>query len=284
MSVRVLTDSVADLPAAIARRLGIEVVPLLVRFGSEEYRDGVDLSAEEFYRLLASRPEFPTTSTPSAATYAEAYDRLAEQADELLVVSLSSGLSGTYQAALQGRELMRRRSRVEVLDSRTAAILEGFAAMRAAEAVQDGASLEEAREAARRAAARADMLCTFDTLEYLRRGGRIGAAAAFLGSLLKVNPLLTLRDGVVQPAGRTRSRAAATDRLYEFAAGFRRIEELAIEHTACPEEAEVLLGRLSRLHPRERIIVSKMTPVIGAHTGPGLLLVGALGDKRGQPA
>ena len=281
MSVRVLTDSVADLPAEIAGRLAIEVVPLLLRFGAEEYRDGVDLSTEEFYRLLRTRGEFPTTSTPSPATYAEAYDRLAEQTDELLVVSLSSGLSGSYQAALQGRQLMRRRPRVEVLDSGTAAILEGFVAMRAAEAAQAGASLEEAMEAARRAAARAAMLCTFDTLEYLRRGGRIGAAAAFLGSLLKVNPLLTLRDGVVQPAGRTRSRTAAADRLYEFAAGYQRIEELAVEHTACPEEAEDLLGRLSSLHPRERIILSKMTPVIGAHTGPGLLLVGVLGDRGG---
>ena len=281
MSVRVLTDSVADLPAEIARRLAIEVVPLLLRFGAEEYRDGVDLSTEEFYRLLRTRGEFPTTSTPSPATYAEAYDRLAEQTDELLVVSLSSGLSGSYQAALQGRQLMRRRPRVEVLDSGTAAILEGFVAMRAAEAAQAGASLEEAMEAARRAAARAAMLCTFDTLEYLRRGGRIGAAAAFLGSLLKVNPLLTLRDGVVQPAGRTRSRTAAADRLYEFAAGYQRIEELAVEHTACPEEAEALLARLSSLHPRERIILSKMTPVIGVHTGPGLLLVGVLGDRSG---
>jgi DegV family protein with EDD domain len=260
----------------------VEVVPLLVRFGAQEYRDGVDLSTEEFYRLLAARTEFPTTATPSPEAFAQAYDRLAEQAEELLVVTLSSRLSGTYQAALQARELMRRRPRVEVLDSGTAAILEGFAVLRAAEAVRDGASLEEAREAARRAAARADMLCTFDTLEYLRRGGRIGAAAAFLGSLLKVNPLLTLREGAVAPAGRTRSRAAAAERLYEFAAGYRRIEELAVEHTACPEEAEALLERLSGLHPRERIILSKMTPVIGAHTGPGLLLVGVLGDKSGR--
>jgi DegV family protein with EDD domain len=284
MSVRVLTDSVADLPAEIGRRLGIEVVPLVLRFGAGEYRDGVDLSTEEFYRMLQARREFPTTATPSPAAFAEAYDRLSEQTDELLVIALSSGLSGTYQAALQGRELMRRRPRVEVLDSGTAAIMEGFVAMRAAEAAQAGASLEEAMEAARRAAARADMLCTFDTLEYLRRGGRIGAAAAFLGSLLKVNPLLTLRDGVVQPAGRTRSRAAAADRLFEFAAGYGRIEELAVEHTACPEEAEALLGRLSALHPRERIILSKMTPVIGAHTGPGLLLVAVLGERRGPPA
>jgi DegV family protein with EDD domain len=280
MTVRIITDSVADLPAEVARSLGIEVVPLIVRFGAQEYRDGVDLSTEEFYRMLKARREFPATATPSPSAFAAAYDRLAEQAEELLVITLSSRLSGTFQAALQGRELMRRRARVEVLDSGTAAIMEGFTVMRAAEAIRDGATLEQAAAAARAAAARSDMLCTFDTLEYLRRGGRIGGAAAFLGSLLKVNPLLTLREGLVQPAGRTRSRAGAVDRLYEYAAGFRRIEELAVEHTACPEEAEALLDRLSALHPRERIFLSKMTPVIGAHTGPGLLLVGVLGDRR----
>lgn len=280
MTVGIITDSVADLPAEVARRLGIEVVPLIVRFGAQEYRDGVDLSTEEFYRMLKTRREFPATATPSPAAFAAAYDRLAEQAGELLVITLSSRLSGTYQAALQGRELMRRRARVEVLDSGTAAIMEGFTVMRAAEAIRDGATLEQAAAVARAAAARSDMLCTFDTLEYLRRGGRIGAAAAFLGSLLKVNPLLTLREGLVQPAGRTRSRAGAVDRLYEYAAGFQRIEELAVEHTACPEEAEALLERLSALHPRERIYLSKMTPVIGTHTGPGLLLVAVLGDRR----
>jgi DegV family protein with EDD domain len=280
MAVRVITDSVADLPSAMARELGVEVVPLLLRFGADEYRDSVDLSTEEFYRMLQSREQFPSTAAPSPQSFAEAYDRLGAEVEELLVVTLSARLSGTFQAALQGRELMRLRRRVEVWDSGTAAIMEGFVVMRAAEAARAGEPLERVLAAASRAAERADMLCTFDTLEYLRRGGRIGAAAAFLGSLLKVNPLLTLRDGAVQPAGRTRSRAAAVDRLYEFAAGYERIEELAVEQTACPEEAEALLARLAALHPRERIHLSKMTPVIGAHTGPGLLLVAVLGDKR----
>jgi DegV family protein with EDD domain len=284
MAVRILTDSVADLPPEIARGLGIEVVPLLVRFGDEEYRDGVDITTEQFYRMLQERREFPATATPSPATFAEAYDRLAAEADELLVITLSARLSGTFQAALQGRELMSGRRRVEVLDSGTATMTQGFVVMRAAEAARAGSSLEGALEAARRAAARVNILCTFDTLEYLRRGGRIGAAAAFLGSLLKVNPLLTLRDGVVLPAGRTRSRAAAVDRLYEYVAGYERIEELAVEHTACPDEAEALLARLAALHPRERIYLSKMTPVIGTHTGPGLLLVGVLGDRKPGPA
>jgi len=279
MSVRIVTDSIADLPAEVVQRLGIEVVPLVVRFGAEEYRDGLDLSPERFYQMLQERQEFPATATPSPAAFAEAYDRQAAAAEELLVITVSARLSGTFQAALQGRNLIGRRARVEVLDSGTATMTEGFVVLRAAEAARAGASLGEVLEAARRAAARVDFLCTFDTLEYLRRGGRIGAAAAFLGSLLKVNPLINLRAGLVQPAGRTRSRARAVDQLYAFAAGYSLIEELAVEHTACPEEAESLIGRLAVLHPRERIYLSKMTPVIGTHTGPGLLLVGILGDK-----
>ena len=282
MPVGVVTDSIADLPGETARALRIGVVPLILRFGNNEFRDGVDLSPEGFYRMLQERQEFPFTATPSPAAFVEACER--QETSEVLIVTVSSKLSSTLQVAATAREMLAGRVRVEVLDSGTATLNEGFIVLRAAEAARAGASLAQVREAAQRARARVDFLCTFDTLEYLRRGGRIGAAAALLGSLLKVNPLINLRDGLVQPAGRTRSRAAAVDRLFAFAAGYSRIEELAVEHTACPEEAEALVERLATLHPRERIYRSTMTPVIGAHTGPGLLLVGILGDREGRPS
>jgi DegV family protein with EDD domain len=126
---------------------------------------------------------------------------------------------------------------------------------------------------------RADFLAAFDTLEYLRRGGRIGRAQALLGSMLKVNPLITLKDGLVEAAGRTRSRARAIDRLYDFAAGYAHIEEMAVADTACPEDAEALVERLGAIFPREGIYRSRLTPAIGTHTGPGLLLVAILGDR-----
>jgi DegV family protein with EDD domain len=278
--VRIVTDSVADLPATVATELGITVIPLIVRFGTEEYRDGIDLSPEEFYEKLSKSPHFPVTATPSPQAFADAYDRLAEDTDAVLVIMLSARLSGTFQVALKGRELMKRRCRVEVLDSQLATMAEGFVVMKAAEAARDGATLEQVLETARRTIPRADMLCCFDTLEFLRRGGRIGAAQAFLGSMLKIHPMIALREGVVMPVGRTRSRSKAVDRLYEYAAGYERIEELAVENTACQEEAEALGMRLGALYPREQIHSSKMTPVIGAHTGPGLLLVAVLGDKK----
>jgi len=279
VTVRVVTDSVADLPSQVVKELGITVIPLLVRFGERLYRDGIDLTADEFYDMLARSKTFPVTSVPSPATFAEAYDKLAEETDEILAIIVSSRLSGTYEVALQSIGLMKRKCRVEVVDSRWATMALGFIVMKAARAANAGAKLDEVMEVTRNTIPRVDFLSTFDTLEYLRRGGRIGRAQTLLGSMLKINPLITLRDGVVQPAGRTRSRAKAIDRLYEFATSYSYIEEMAVEDTACPDDAEALVERLSSIFSRERIYRSKMTPAIGTHTGPGLLLVAILGDK-----
>jgi DegV family protein with EDD domain len=204
---------------------------------------------------------------------------MAEKTDEMLVILVSARLSATYEVARQSIDMMKKKCRVELLDSETATMAEGFIVMKAAEAAKSGASLDEVIEVARQNVPRVDFLAVFNTLEYLRRGGRIGRAQAFLGSLLRINPLITLKDGVVEPAGRTRSRAKAIDRLYEFAADYANIEEMAVEDTACPEEAEALRERLGAIFPSERIYRSRMTPVIGTHTGPGLLLVVVLGDK-----
>ena len=247
MTVRVVTDSVADLPTEVVEELGITVVPLSIRFGEKVYRDGVDLTADQFYERLQSSKVFPSTSVPSPQAFVEAYDRLAEDTDEILAVILSSRFSATYEVALQSIGLMKRKCRVEVIDTLSATMTEGFIAMEAARAAQAGASLDGVIEVARKTIPRVDFLAAFDTLEYLRRGGRIGKAQAFLGSMLKINPLITLRDGLVEPAGRTRSRAKAIDRLYDFAASYSRIEEMAVENTACPDDAEALLERLGAI-------------------------------------
>jgi len=280
MTVKIVTDSVADLPSQVVNELGITVIPLNVRFGTEVYRDGVDLTAEQFYDRLVHGKVLPVTSVPSPRTFAEVYDKLAEETDEILAIILSSKLSGTYEVALQSIGLMKRECRVEVIDSRWATMAQGFIVMKAARAAQAGASLDEVIEVVQKTVPRVDFLSTFDTLEYLKRGGRIGRAQAFLGSILRVNPLITLRDGVVEPAGRTRSRAKAIERLYNFVMSYSHIEEMAVEDTATPDEAEMLVERLSFKFPKERIYRSKMTPAIGTHTGPGLLLVAILGDRE----
>jgi DegV family protein with EDD domain len=281
MSLAIVTDSVADLPEPVARELGITVVPLIVSFGGESFRDGVDLDNDAFYERLKSGGTTPVTSAPSPASYAEAMDAAAEAHDEVLVITLSAKLSATHSSALQGRQLMKRRCRVVILDCHWAAMAQGFIVMAAARAAARGAGLVQAMTAARGVEERVGFLAAFDTLEYLRRGGRIGAAAALLGSLLNVNPLIDLADGVVRPVGRARSRSRAIEQLVAFAATYQHIEELAVESTACDEDAALMVDRLGPFFPREKILRTRMTPVIGVHTGPGLLVVAVHGERRG---
>ncbi len=280
MAVKIVTDSVADLPTGVARELGITVVPLNVRFGAEVYRDGIDLSPEQFYERLRQSKILPVTSVPSPGSFAEAYDKLALETDEILVIALSAKLSATYEVALQSIGLMKRKCRVEVVDSKSAVMAQGFLAMAAARAAQAGASLDEVLDIVRRNIPRVELRAAFDTLEYLQRGGRIGKAQALLGSVLKINPIVGLKDGEVVPFGRERSRARAIEHLYRFAMSLSSIEELAIEYGTARDEAEMLAERLGSKFPKERIYRTRTGPVIATHTGPGLLVVAVLGDKE----
>jgi DegV family protein with EDD domain len=280
MPVKVITDSVADLPKEIVDTLGVIVVPLLVRFGEKEYRDGIDLSVAEFYSLLDSSPDFPAASFPPPAAFADAYSAVVDAGDEAVVVTISTKLSGTYNAAVAAKKMVSNSDRIEVVDAGCAAMAQGFVAMKAAETAIRGGSLEEAAEAAKKARDRAHLLATFQTLEYLHRGGRIGKAKAFFGSALKVQPLIGLKDGLVQPFGAARSREKGIEKLIAFVGRFTRIEELGVEHGESPDEAAMLVERLSKYHPKERIHVSEMTPVIGSHTGRGILVVCVLGDRN----
>ena len=279
MPVKVVTDSVADLPPHLVKELGITVVPLHVRFGEEVFRDGIDLTTDQFYERLVHSKVLPVTSVPSPADFASAYDRLAEETNEILVISLTSRLSGTHEVALQSINLMNRKCRVEVVDSRWAVMAQGFIVIAAARAALDGANMVKLLELTYRNINRVDIRAAFDTMEYLKRGGRIGKAQAFLGSMLKVNPIITLRNGIVEPAARTRSRAKAIDYLYDFITSYSHVDELAIENAACPDDAALLVERLSSKFPGVSIHQSRTTPVIGTHTGPGLLLAAVIGDK-----
>ena len=279
MPVKIVTDSVSDIPADIVKELGITVIPVLVRFGEEVYRDGVDITTDQFYDRLVHSKFLPATSVPAPAVFAETYDRLAEETDEILVITVTSKLSGIHDTALQSIGLMKRKCRVEVMDSQWAVMPQGFIVMKAAQAAQAGASFDEVLDVVRRHIPRVDMRAALDTLEYLKKGGRIGRAEALFGSMLRVKPIITLKEGIVEPAGLARSRTKAMDLLYKFAASYSHIEELAIEASACPEDRDVLIERLSTIFPKERIYRSGTTPVIGTYTGPGLLLVAVLGDK-----
>ncbi|MEA1871825.1 MAG: DegV family protein [Chloroflexota bacterium] len=279
-NVAIVTDSVADLPPQVAEEFGITVVPLVVRFGTDLYRDGLDLSPDQFYGRLRTGKALPATSVPPPAAFADAYDKLAEKTNEIVVISLSSKFSATYQVALQVAGLMKKRCRVEVLDSQWAVMAQGFIAIAAAKAAQSGAGLDEVLAVARHTMHRVDMRAAFDTLEYLERGGRIGKVQAFLGSLLKVNPIIGLKDGEAYPCARERSRTKAIDHLYNFATSFDSIEGLAVEYATDSVEANRLLQRLHSKYPQVPIYLCRASPVIGTHTGPGLIVVSVLGDKQ----
>jgi DegV family protein with EDD domain len=278
MTVKIITDSTSDMPAEVAKELGITVIPLYVHFGNEAYRDGVDLTTDDFYKRLTTEKTNPTTSTPAPADYAKEYDRLAEEADGILVLTISRKLSATYDSAKQALEERKSKCPIELLDSRLSLMGLGLIAIAAAKAANKGADLREVLALTKDNIPRLDMRIAFDTLEYLRRGGRIGKAQAFFGSLLKVNPILTIKDGEVYPAARERSRAKAVDYLVNFAAGYAQIDEMAVEDATTPDEVDGLVERLGASFPREKIYRSKVSPVIGAHVGPRVLSVMVLGE------
>jgi len=279
MPVKIITDSVADIPTEVVDELGISIIPVVLHFGEEAYHDGIDITTDQFYEKLVESKVMPTTSVPSPDVFMRTYARLAEETDEVLGIILSSKLSGLYNEAVQSVSLVNSKCRIEIIDSGCAVMEQGLVVIKVARAAKDGASLDELLDIVRTNLPRSEMLAAFDTLEFLQRGGRIGRAQALLGSMLKINPLVTLKNGVVEPAGRTRSRTKALDRLYKYAESYSHIEEMAVEGADCPDDVDNLVKRLGAIFPEERIYRCRTTPVIGTHTGPGLILVAILGDK-----
>ena len=279
MTVRIVTDSVADLPSQTVRELGITVIPLYVHFGKMAYRDGIDLTTGTFYEYLENARILPTTSVPSLGEFAERYDKLAEETDEILVITISSKLSATYEVASEAVTLMKRNCRVSVIDSTLAIMAQGLVVIKAAEAAQAGAGLKEIEEIVRQDVLRVNMRAAFSTLKYLARGGRVGKAQALLGSMLNVNPIIGLKEGEVFPFGRERSRVKAIHHICDFARDYNGIEKLAVEYAGSPDDANIAVERLSEFFPRDQIYISRASPVIGTHTGPSLLVVAVLGDR-----
>lgn len=283
MTVKVVTDSTSDLTPEIADDLKITVVPLNVHIvtdiGTETYLDGIDLTAENFYRRLQQSKSLPTTSAPSPGTFADVYNRLSKETNAILVITISSKLSDTYKAAAEGKELSKNKARIEVIDSLSAMVGLGLVAISAAKGANVGASLEEVIDIVRNSMTLVDFRLAFDTLEYLKRGGRMGTAQAFFGSALKVNPILTIKNGVTEGVARVRSREKAIDYLVDFVTGFPDIGELAIEDATTPAESEMLAKRLESKFSSDRIYWMKVGPVIGTHVGPHVLGVGVLPAK-----
>ncbi|MCK9355889.1 MAG: DegV family protein [Dehalococcoidia bacterium] len=282
MTVRVVTDSTADIPADVAEVLDIAVVPLHIHFGEETYEDGVTITSEEFYRRLTTEPHLPKTSAPASGTFTEVYERLARETDEIVSIHISSKLSATHSSALLGREAATASCRIEVIDSYSASIGLGLLAIRAARLAREGASLDTVVQDITAAIPRTHYFGVVDTLEYLHKGGRIGMATALLGSILKVKPLLGLRDGVAHPIERVRGRQKAFDRLCEMVAGYSGISSLAIAHTTAEEEMERLGARLAQFFPADRILRSRCGATLGTYLGPNTLCVALIREDAGN--
>jgi DegV family protein with EDD domain len=278
----VVTDSTAYLPDGVAQQRGIRVVPLEVRLGDRVGREGIDIGPAELAAALADRNVSVQTSRPTPAEFATCYrDALAGGADEVVSVHLSRELSGTWEAARFAAEQvgaefgpLAGRPRVRVIDSRATAMGLGFAVLAAADSAQAGAEGADVADAAENVAARCRLFFSVETLDRLRRGGRMGAAAAFVGTALAVKPLLHVVQGRIVPLEKVRTTARAAQRLVELAAraaGDGPVD-LAVHHLAAAARAEEVAVRLRERLPKvARLLVSEVGAVIGAHVGPGLL-------------
>ena len=278
MTVKVVTDSTSDLPESTARELGITVVPVYVRFGETVYRDGVDITHDEFYQRLQEGPVHPTTSQPAPADFANVYRELSREADAVVSIHVTSKLSGTCNSALQGKDMTDAKCPIEVVDSCSVSMGLGLIAIAAARVARAEENLPRVMAEARQAINHLRVLAVFDTLKYLLKGGRIGKAKALLGSLLNAKPLLTMRDGELSPVGLARTRTKGLERLFEMAKNALDIQELAIVHSTTPGEANSLRERIASFLDMKKIHLSRLGPALGAHAGPGALIL-ALREK-----
>jgi DegV family protein with EDD domain len=274
--VAIVTDSTADLTPELIEELGATIVPLQVIFGNETYREGVSITTEEFYeRLVKSRP-LPTTSAPAVGDFQEVYERLLNEVDSIVSIHIGAKLSATVQAAQTARQSLANPERVEIVDSQATSLAMGFAIMEAAEAIRAGARLAEVKAAAESAVRRIHVLFMLDTLEYLRRGGRIGRARAYLGALLSVKPILSLRDGEVYPEERVRTRARGLERIIQSMVKHQKVKQAAVGHSTTPDDAESIRERVAMAFPNVKVHLIRFGPVLGTHAGPGIVGVGVM--------
>ena len=272
--IKIVSDSTCSLPPDIIQQFDIRVVPLNVHFGEGRvFQEGIDLTNDEFYAMLAEAPELPTTSQPSPGRFREVFAELTAAGHDVLCILISSKLSGTYQAALDASRLLPG-ANILIVDSYFVAAALGLMVVTAAEMATEGCSMDEI--VARVEQMRRDMKLYFvvDTLEYMQRGGRIGAAAAFLGTLLKVKPILTLDEGIVKPLDMVRSKRKAIQRVLaelEARVSPGQPVQAIVMHAQVPGEVSELEAEVRRCFNCQRIIFGEVGPVIGTHTGPGVL-------------
>ncbi|MBV9231858.1 MAG: DegV family protein [Chloroflexi bacterium] len=278
MAVRIVTDSTADIPLAQAEALGITIVPLTVFFGEEAYLDGVELDNPGFYRKLQASKELPRTSQPSPAIFQETYIRLInEGAEGILSVHLSSKLSGTFQSACTARDTLPadvKKIPIEIVDSESISVGMSPAILRAAAEARQGLGLAEIKAHLLDQLSRTRILAVLDTLEYVKRGGRIGGARALLGNMLSVKPIISLRQGEVVPVEQPRTRNKAYARIAQLVSDMGPVEKIYIAEAS--EEVGQQLAEALKATYQGEVPSYKLGAVLGTHTGPGTAAVAVI--------
>jgi len=268
--IRVVTDSSCDLPDRVLEEHGIAVVPLTIRFGSDDFVDREELSIDEFWVRLTTTEDLPETAAPSVGRFQEVFHELADAgADGIVVVTISSEISATMQSAVLAADQFPSGVPVRIVDSRLVSAALGLAVLAAARAAAAGKTIDEVEAAARQAADSSNLFATLETLEFLKRGGRIGGAAAFFGNLLDVKPIITFADGAVHPGGRVRSRRKAIAAVLAHLDSITDLAEVGVVHSDAEELDEFLASLAERGHTDP--LIGRMGPVVGTHAGPGVL-------------
>jgi DegV family protein with EDD domain len=270
MPVKIVTDSAADLPPELAAAHDIRVVPLTIRFGDDEYTDGVDLSPQAFYDKMAELDVLPATAAPSPGAFEVAFREAGANGDAVVCINLSSALSATMQSAESAARAIGDELDVRVVDSKSITAGLGMAVLAAAKLAEQGGSADEVVALVEDLRTRTKVFGALDTLENLKKGGRIGGAQAMIGSILSIKPIIDISTGTVTEAGKQRTRRKAMmwlrDKLFEMP----DLDEVAVCH-GCSEDVEELIELLAPRYPREKLEVWTIGPVIGSHGGPRVL-------------
>jgi DegV family protein with EDD domain len=268
--VRIVTDSACDLPAALADELGISIVPLTIRIGGEEFVDRLELSAEQFWAKCSASPTLPETAAPSPGQFEAVYRALAaDGATGIVVISLSSALSATMQSAELAGRAVAADIEVRVVDSRTVSMALGLIAVGAAERAAAGATLDEVAATATDLVGRSKLWGALDTLENLRKGGRIGGAKAMLATALSIKPIVEVRDGRVEQGGKQRTRSKALAFLVDKLQSYGPLDAVAVLHADCDDVGQFVT--MVRQHTTGEVLVGDVGPVVGAHAGRGTI-------------
>ena len=276
MAVKIITDSTSDMPESIVSDLDIEVVPLNIHIGQDNFKHGVDIGTDEFYTKLLTDSELPKTSQPSPGEFLEVYRKCLDDSDAIVSIHVTSKLSGTYNSAIQARSELNTNKKIEIIDSATVSMALGLIVIRAATIAKDGGSLEEVLKEIDDCCNNTEVLVVLDTLEYLEKGGRIGKASALIGSILSLKPILTVEDGIVGTFGKARTFTKAMNTLEEAIKGFTPVSDVSVFYSTDKSIADDMADRMSGIVEPDKLVISRIGPTVGTYAGPKAIAVAVI--------